>query len=134
MVQHFQNTLLERLPKEYPEDVEEHWEALKITLLETSRDTVGYKTRKHQDWFDENDEIQHLSHAKQKAFCTWQNDIDSTAKREAHSKAKALVQSRARELKNQWWIEKALEIQRLADSGDTRGFFNATKAVYGPSY
>ena len=39
-----------------------------------------------------------------------------------------------RELKSQWWREKALEIQRLADSVDTRGFFNATKAVYGPSY
>ena len=25
-------------------------------------------------------------------------------------------------------------MQRLADSGNTRGFFNATKAVYGPSY
>lgn len=54
-VQHFPNTRLERLPKEYTEDVEEHWEALKTTLLETSRDTAGYKTRKHQDWFDEND-------------------------------------------------------------------------------
>ncbi len=36
--------------------------------------------------------------------------------------------------KNSWWTERVLEIQRLADSGDTRGFFSATKAVYGPSY
>ncbi|KAK0131511.1 Parathyroid hormone/parathyroid hormone-related peptide receptor [Merluccius polli] len=36
-------------------------------------------------------------------------------------------------LKNQWWTQKALEIQQLADSGDTRGFFEATRAVYGPS-
>lgn len=34
------------------------------------------------------------------------------------------------ELKNQWWVEKALEMQRLADAGDTRGFLNATKAVW----
>ena len=115
--------------------MEQHWKTLKTTLLETSRDTIGYKTKRHQDWFDENYiEIQHLIDAKRKAFCTWQNDINCRAKRQAHSKAKALVQSRVRELKNQWWREKALEIQRLADSGDTRGFFNATKAVYGPSY
>ncbi|XP_068507191.1 uncharacterized protein [Syngnathus scovelli] len=55
-------------------------------------------------------------------------------KRAAHSRAKAEVQSRVRELKNSWWTERALEIQKLADSGDTRGFFSATKAVYGPSY
>lgn len=56
MVQHLQNTLSVRLPEEYPEDVEEHWKAHKTTLLHTSKDTIGYKTRKHQDWlFDDND-------------------------------------------------------------------------------
>ncbi len=44
------------------------------------------------------------------------------------------MSSRVRELKNKWWTERALEIQRLANLGDTRGFFNATKAVNGPSY
>ena len=37
-----------------------------------------------------------------------------------------------RELKNIWWTAKAQEIQHLADIGDTRGFFCATKAIYGP--
>lgn len=44
-----------RLSEVYPEDVEEHWKTLKTTLLEASRDTIGYKPRKHQDWFDDND-------------------------------------------------------------------------------
>lgn len=39
---------------------------------------------------------------------------------------------RVRELKNSWWTERALEIQRLADAGETRGFFSATKTIYGP--
>lgn len=134
-VQELQKTLHERLPEEYPEDVEEHWQTLKTILLDTCKDTLGYKTRKHQDWFDDNDdEIEQLINNKRIAFCSWQHDINSKVKRQAHSNAKALVQRRVRELKNQWWTEKALEIQRLADLGDTRGFFNATKAVYGPSY
>ncbi|KAL2084419.1 hypothetical protein ACEWY4_019937 [Coilia grayii] len=134
-VQQLQNTLLEKLPNEFPEDVKAHWKALKTTLLDTCKDTLGYKTRKHQDWFDDNDiEIEQLINAKRKAFCSWQNDINCRAKRQTHSKAKAAVQRRVRELKKQWWMEKAQEIQRLADSGDTRGFFNATKAIYGPSY
>lgn len=67
-----------------------------------------------------------------KLFITWQNDIHCKVKREAHAKAKASVQTQVRILKNQWWT-KALELQQLADSGDTRGFFDATRAVYGPS-
>ncbi|KAL2090150.1 hypothetical protein ACEWY4_014838 [Coilia grayii] len=109
----------------------------KQTRPKFNTDSLGdiNKTRKHQDWFDDNDiEIEQLINAKRKAFCSWQNDINCRAKRQTHSKAKAAVQRRVRELKNQWWMEKAQEIQRLADSGDTRGFFNATKAIYGPSY
>lgn len=34
---------------------------------------------------------------------------------------------------DKWWTRKALEIQQLADCGNTRGFFDATRAVYGPS-
>lgn len=101
----------------------------------TCKNTLGYKSRKHQDWFDENDtEIEQLITIKRKAFCAWQNNIKCKAKGESHSRAKAAVQRRLRELKNIWWVEKAQEIQRLADSGDSRGFFSATKTVYGPSY
>lgn len=64
-----------------------------------------------------------------KAFCAWQNDINWKAKREAHSRAKVGDQRRVREFKNTWWTKKVLELQQLADTADTRGFFSATKAV-----
>ncbi|KAM9816523.1 uncharacterized protein ACBT44_010821 isoform 1-T2 [Syngnathus typhle] len=134
-LQLFQASLGESLIQEYPEDIEEHWSLLKSSILDTCRATLGYKARKHQDWFDENDtEIEQLISKKRETFRVWQNDITCTAKRQAHSKAKADVQSRVRQIKNSWWTERALEIQSLADSGDTRGFFSATKAVYGPSH
>lgn len=65
---------------------------------------------------------------------TWQNIIHCKVKRAVHAKAKVAVQTLVRNLKNQWWTKKALEIQQLADSGDTRGFFDATKEIYGPSH
>ena len=131
-----QASLGESLSQEYPENIEEHWSLLKSSILDTCSATLGYKSRKqHQDWFDENDaEIEQLISKKREAFRVWQNDITCKAKRQAHSRAKADVQSRVRQIKNSWWTERALEIQRLADSGDTRGFFSATKAVYGPSH
>lgn len=95
---------------------------------------LGLKTRQHQDWFDENDqEIEQLISNKRLTFIEWQMDITCQAKREAHSRAKAFVQHRVRELKNKWWTEKAHEIQHLAEMGETRGFFSATKAIHGPS-
>lgn len=35
-------------------------------------------------------------------------------------------------MKNEWWQTKAKELQHLADTNDARGFFNGTKAIYGP--
>ncbi|XP_076053712.1 uncharacterized protein LOC143032708 [Oratosquilla oratoria] len=50
-----------------------------------------------------------------------------------HQECKAEVQKITRNLKNQWWRDKAKEIQQLADAKDSRGFFSATKAIFGPS-
>ncbi|KAJ8417438.1 hypothetical protein AAFF_G00286650 [Aldrovandia affinis] len=133
--QQLQATLSADLPKQYSEDIETHWDLLKSITMDSCKSTLGYKTRKHQDWCDENDnEIQQLIDIKRQTFIAWQNDINCKAKRAAHAKAKAAVQSQIRQLKNQWWTRKALEIQQLADCGDTRGFFDATRAVYGPSH
>lgn len=133
--QQLQAAMSADLPDQYPEDIEKHWDTLSSTIINSCKTILGHKMRKHQDWYDENDtEIQHLINIKRKTFTTWQNDINCNVKREAHAKAKAAVQSRVRVLKNQWWTQKALEIQQLADTGDTRGFFEATRAVYGPSH
>ncbi|KAK0142398.1 Craniofacial development protein 2 [Merluccius polli] len=132
--QQLQAAISADLLDQYPEDIEKHWDTLSDTIMNSCKAILGHKTRRHQDWYDENDtEIQQLINTKRKTFITWQNDINCRDKREAHAKAKAAVQSQVRTLKNQWWTQKALEIQQLADSGDTRGFFEATRAVYGPS-
>nr|XP_049577518.1 craniofacial development protein 2-like [Syngnathus scovelli] len=54
-LQLFQASLGESLNQEYPEDIEEHWSLLKSSIFDTCSAILGYKARKHQDWFDEND-------------------------------------------------------------------------------
>ncbi|KAL3059305.1 hypothetical protein OYC64_011264 [Pagothenia borchgrevinki] len=130
-----QDALSATLPKQYPEDTENHWGTLSPAIMNSCKNILGQKKRRHQDWYDENDtKIQQLIDIKRQTFITWQNNIHCKVKRAAHAKAKAAVQTQVRKLKNQWWTKKALEIQQLADSGDTRGFFDATRVVYGPSY
>ena len=36
-------------------------------------------------------------------------------------------------MKNDWWLSKSNELQLLFDKNDMRGFFSATKSVFGPS-
>ena len=36
-------------------------------------------------------------------------------------------------MQNEWWLGKAKEIQSYADSNETQKFYEAIKAIYGPS-
>lgn len=131
--QQLQAMLNTNLPNQYPNDIETHWDLLKYITIDSCKCTLSYKT-KPQDWFDENDnEILWLLDIKRQAFIAWQNAISCKAKRKAHAKAKAVIRSRVGQLKNEWWTRKVLEIQQLADCGDTRGIFDTMRAVYGPS-
>nr|XP_014349862.1 PREDICTED: uncharacterized protein LOC102358527 [Latimeria chalumnae] len=97
-------------------------------------ETVGYTSKKHQDWFDDNDsQIQELIDRKCAAFVDWQNNPQSLAKKELYHQLRAKTQHKICMMKNQWWIDKAKEIQGYADSHDSRSFFNAIKAIYGPT-
>ncbi|CAI9743516.1 development 2-like [Octopus vulgaris] len=131
----FQQRLLVNLQNKTPTHlVEENWNQLKETIITACEETIGRKIRKHQDWFDDNDEaLKELIDQKRKAFISLQNDPKSATKRESLKKCKSAVERTTRNLKNQWWRHKSREIQKLADVNDTRGFFKATKEIYGPS-
>ena len=38
------------------EDPEENWTVFQKVVLSSAATTIGHPSRKHQDWFDENDE------------------------------------------------------------------------------
>lgn len=89
---HLQAALSADLTNQYLKDIEKHWDILSATIMNSCKAILGYKKRKHQDRYDENDtEIQRLINIKRKTFITWQNDINCKDKREAHSKVKAIV-------------------------------------------
>ncbi|CAI5770152.1 Hypothetical predicted protein [Podarcis lilfordi] len=65
----FQMTLKGHLLSEFPDNIEEHWTKLKTSIIAACEQTIGYQTKKHQDWFDENDsEIECMIDKKRKAF------------------------------------------------------------------
>ncbi|CAI5778639.1 Hypothetical predicted protein [Podarcis lilfordi] len=117
----FQTTLKDHLLSEFSDSMEEHRTKLKTFIIAACEQTIGYQTKKHQDWFDENDsEIECMIDEKRKAFQIWQRDRNCATKEKTYVNTKAEIQRRTRELKNTWWIKKAQEIKHLADTHDAQ--------------
>ena len=131
----FERSLRDKLPHSFPQPMNDHWNSLKSAITDTCNEFLGLKQRKHQDWFDENDnDINKVTADARKALREYLKDPRNEAKKKRHRELKAQVQVRTRALKNQWWVNKSREIQSLADSNNTRGFFRETRAVFGPSH
>ena len=73
------------------------------------------------------------SSTRRKTYYAWQNHLTSQSKLTAYHKLKSEVQRKPHHLKNSWCQAEAQEIHHLADKHNMRGFFQATKAIYGPS-
>ncbi|KAL8608636.1 hypothetical protein ACOMHN_002865 [Nucella lapillus] len=103
-------------------------------VKEASQLTLGPKKKVHQDWFDEDDEaITQLLDEKQKAYMAWQNNIFSNSKRDHFKHLQRRAQTGLRRMQDEWWKNKADEVKLYADTKNSKMFFSALKAVYGPS-
>ena len=84
--------------------------------------------------FDENDEkIKAAICAKIKSYIKWLNDPSSVSKREKFKALQVKVQTDLRAMQDQWWRDKAAEVQHYADTHNTKKFFSSLKTVFGPS-
>ncbi|XP_076054495.1 uncharacterized protein LOC143033187 [Oratosquilla oratoria] len=111
----------------------QQWEQFKSLVTESARATIGPRKRIHQDWFDENYEtIKSLLDNKQKAFIEWQNDLSFTSKHDRFKHLKRQAQTTLRKMQDKWWKDKAEEVQRYADTQNSKMFYSAIKEVYGP--
>ena len=105
---------------------------MKTILQETTAEVVGLSTRKHRDWFDEADkEIQELLENKRSCHNHLLAKPDDQAAKAAYKASK--LQAKLRTMQNDWWTGLAEGTQQYADIGDMRAFYEALKAVYGPS-
>ena len=98
------------------EDPEENWTVFHKTVLSSAASTLGHPSRKHQDWFDENDdEIQRLLEEKHRLHKAHQDDTSSVSKKAAYSNICKTVQTKLRDMQDSWLRKKTEEIQSFAD-------------------
>ena len=57
---------------------------------------------------------------------------DSDRSKTSLANIKAKVQREVRALKNDWWLRKAKEMEKMADNHDHCGLFAGLKAIYRP--
>ncbi|KAJ1138272.1 hypothetical protein NDU88_004663 [Pleurodeles waltl] len=109
---------------------EEDCAAFRDVFYNTALAHLDQNTRKHQDWFNHNDEdIQKLLDEKCEAFRSLQQDTSSVSKKAAYNSIKSKVQAKLRERQDPWLSRKEDEIQKYADSNNTKCFYNALMTI-----
>ena len=112
--------------------IPEQWETLKKVAYETAEEVLGRPQRKHQDWFSEDDKrldtlLEQRNIARSKLLSR-----NTRANRAKLVETRSKLQQYTRELKSQWWEEKAESLQLAADRNDMREFYQGLREVYGP--
>ena len=101
------------------------WQALSPALLTASQSTLGNIARRHQDWFDDNaTDIRSLIHDKNAAHDALLRNPTSRTLRKRFSSKCATVQRKLRWMENNWWAEKAAQIQSYNNNNNNNnGYF-----------
>ena len=113
--------------------IEQSWASLRKALYDAALETIGTTKRKHQDWFDENDDaIAELIDRKKNRAHQALLSSRTACNRAAFCKLQKEVQQRLRQMQNEWLLHKASEIQSFADKKDMKNFYDSVQKLYGP--
>ena len=86
--------------------VEDKWTTLKIAAHGTAADSLGKPSRKHQNWFDNNDkELNFLLQERNEAKAR-QIQTATRGNRAKLTSARSKLQKYTRQMKSRWWEEK----------------------------
>ena len=108
------------------EDVDDSWTVFRDTIHSSAMDSLGPVSRKHQDWYDENEkEIQGLLEEKHQKHKAYLRNTSSVSSKTTYSNICKTVQTRLRDMQDSWLSTKADEIQSFADRKDMKKFFDA---------
>lgn len=111
--------------------MDEKWESRSTNLFNAAAQPIGFKIKKHKDWFDENNSaIPALLNKMYRAHRATLNNPLSQLLRRQWQDLWSEAQATLRNLQNEWWISKANEIH--AERNAMYNFCDAVKTAYGP--
>ena len=108
------------------------WRNFANTVYTVLEEELGTPTRKHQDWFDDHDaDIKVLLETKHQLFRSHIENPNSVPKKDAYFRAKKDCQRYLRRMQDNWFSNKAEEIERYAASNNSKEFYRSLNAIYG---
>ena len=109
------------------------WSRMCRLLIDDASEHLGTQSRKHRDWFNENnEEVRNLIARKNKAHDVYLSR--PTAQNwSSFSLLRRDVQRELRVVENEWWLRYSEEMQGFFDTGDTHNFYNSLKIAFGPT-
>ena len=117
-------------------DFDGTWENFKDQVYSVGADVLGFRQKKHKDWFDEND--QHINalllekqHLYDKVLAASHRNKSSAEK--AYKEHKAVLQRELRRMKNDWWSNMSAEVQAASDRKDAKTMYGLLNQVFGPT-
>ncbi|KAL1447281.1 hypothetical protein WDU94_008893 [Cyamophila willieti] len=115
------------------EVAEETWKHIKSEITNAAEACMEKVKGGNQDWFDENDEvINELLKRKKEAYQKWL-DKPTEENEATFTQIRRKCQRDVRQIRDQWWSEKAKEIQVFMDMGDSYNVYKSIKALVGPT-
>lgn len=114
-------------------NVEDQWNFLKTSIHTASTSALGYRKKRNQDWFDSNSpDIHNLIEEKNAAHDAYLSCPHSAALKDNFQTLNRTLQLTLKQMENNWWLDKAAEIQEYADTNNSHHFYETVKAIYGP--
>ena len=90
------------------EDPEENWTVFQKVVHSSAATTIEHPSRKHKDWFENDEEIKLLLEEKHCLHCkAHQDDTSSVSKKAAYNNICKTVQNRLRDMQDSWLSKKA---------------------------
>ena len=109
-------------------DVVANWQMLSCKIVAAASQTLGIKPRRHEDWFDDNDDILTKAIQKHRSLLRQKRD-DHEA--EAVKRSGAELRKYVRGIKDKWWRDKAQCMQWLADTKQLGAFYEEVRKLVG---
>ena len=111
------------------------WMDFKTQVYNVGVEVLGFIERKHQDWFDDNDdnikELLSIKHTLHQHLLS--RPVEQRAEAEKALKDhKATLQREIRRMKNEWWSKISQEVQSAYDRHDSKMLYHLLRQAFGP--
>ena len=114
-------------------NAEATWAKHKDLTSKIAQAVLGPVKKSHKDWFDDNNDkikplLEELHDLRDQSIMDKDNSILASAYRSCKQK----VQASLRAMQNNWWMQRAMDVQAAADRRDAKTLFQGLKAIFGP--